>query len=274
MKRVVKELLFRIYLRPTDVFLVGHPKSGNTWLAYMLGIILRGGDPRAQITVANIGDFIPGIHGDDLAILKHRALPDPRVFRNEFPTYPHLYPRTIYMVRDPRSVLVSYYHHYRVTTGDSEMTLEAFVAKYLADGPIVTWEPGLARWDAQVAEWTNRAREASVMLVTYEALHEDRHAVLERVTRFCGIPSPGDAIAAAVERGSFEAMRSEEAQWGAQAYLLDGGQGYREAPGGTGWFFRQGRRDGWKNELSVNTRMAIEREFGPAMEALGYRPVD
>jgi hypothetical protein len=274
MKMTVKKLLFSAYLRPTDVFLVGHPKSGNTWLAYMLGIILRAGDPGGQITVANIGDFIPEIHGDDLGILKHRALPNPRVFRNEFPMFHHLYPRTIYMVRDPRSVLVSYYHHYRVTTADSEMTLEAFVAKYLADGPIVTWEPGLARWDTQVAEWTNRASEASVMIVAYEALHEDRRAALERVASFCGVQAPEDAIAAAVERGSFEAMRSEEARWGAQAYLLDGGQAYREAPGGTGWFFRQGLRDGWKDELPAKARTAIEREFGPTMEALGYRPND
>ena len=274
MKRTVKELLFRAYLRPTDVFLVGHPKSGNTWLAYMLAIILREGDPRGQITVANVGNFIPGIHGDDLGMLKHRGLSNPRVFRNEFPMFPHLYPRTIYMVRDPRSVLVSYYHHYRVTTADSEMTLEAFVAKYLADGPIVTWEPGLARWDAQVAEWTDRAREAPVMFVTYEALHDDRRAVLEKVTRFSRIPSTEDSIEAAVERGSFEAMRSEEAQWGAQAYLLDAGQAYREAPSRTGWFFRQGRRDGWKDELPAKARTAIEREFGSAMEIFGYRPLD
>ncbi len=273
-KRAVRELLFRANLRPTDVFLVGHPKSGNTWLAHMLGIILRAGDPEGQITVANIGDFIPGIHGDDLGILKHSALPDPRVFRNEFPNYPHVYPRTLYMVRDPRSVLVSYYHHYRVTTGDSEMSLDAFVAKYLADGPNLTWEPGLARWDTQVADWTQRARDSSVMVVSYEALHQDRPAVLKRVARFCRIPSPEAAIAVAVQRGSFEAMRSQEEQWGAQAYLLDGGEAYREAPGRTGWFFRQGRTDGWEDELPASARRAIEREFRPVMEALGYRPHD
>jgi len=270
MKRSVKQLLFRAYLRRRDVFLVGHPKSGNTWLAYMLGIILRAGDPGGQITVANIGDFVPGIHGDDLRILKYRSLPDPRVFRNEFPNHPNLYPRTVYMVRDPRSVLVSYYHHYRVTTDDTAMSLDAFVAKYLADGPILTWEPGLVRWDAQVAEWTDPAREASVMVVTYEALHQDRRAVLERVTRFCRIPFAEAAVAAAVQRGSFQAMRSEEERVGAQAYLLDGGEAYREAKGRTGRFFRQGRTDGWEDELPASARKAIEREFRPVMEALGY----
>lgn len=269
MKRAFKELLFSACLRPTDVFLVGHPKSGNTWFAYMLAIVLRGGDPEGSITVANLGEYVPAIHGDELAIRRYRGLPDPRIFRNEFPAHPDRYPRTVYVVRDPRSVLVSYFHHYRVTTGDNGMGLDAFVAKYLADGCILSWEP-LVRWDRQVAEWAERARESSAMMVTYEALHQDRRAVLEEVARFCQIPSPEQAIAVAVERGSFGAMRAEEAQWGAQAYLLDGGEAYRKSPGERGWFFREGRIDGWQEELPASTRRAIEDAFGPVMEALGY----
>src|SRR5947208_1389964 len=91
-KRPLKEWLFRASLRSSDVFLVGHPKSGNTWFAYMLAILLRGGDPEGRVTVANQGDVVPGIHGDDLDILRYRALLDPRVFRNEFPGLAHLYP--------------------------------------------------------------------------------------------------------------------------------------------------------------------------------------
>jgi len=270
-KRAIKELLFRTYLRPTDVFLVGHPKSGNTWLAYMIAIMLRAGDPEGAITVANLGEFVPAIHGDELAILRHRGLPDPRVFRNEFPSYPNRYPRTLYVVRDPRSVLVSYYHHYKVTTGDESISLDRFVAKYLADGCILNWEP-LVRWDKQVAGWMERARDASVMMVTFEALHQDRRAVLGKVATFCRIASPVHSIAVAAERGSFGAMRSEEEEWGAQAYLLDGSEAYRKRPGQGDWFFRQGRIDGWKDELPASARRAIESEFGPVMEALGYSP--
>ena len=269
-KRAIKELLFRNALRSTDVFLVGHPKSGNSWLAYMLAIMLRAGDPGGAITVANLGEFVPAIHGDDLAILKHRELPDPRAFREEFPTYPDRYPRALYIVRDPRSVLVSYFHHYRVTTGDETLSLDGFVAKYLADGCILDWEP-LVRWDKQVADWMERARDPSVMMVSFEALHQDRRAVLEEVAPFCGVASPEHAIDVAVERSSFATMRSEEEQWGAQAYLLDAGEAYRQNRRGRGdWFIRQGRIDGWKDELPIAARRAIEEEFGPVMERLGY----
>jgi hypothetical protein len=270
LKRAGKELLFRIALRSTDVFLVGHPKSGNTWLAYLLAIASRGGDPEGRITVANLGGVVPTIHGKDLDLLKYRELPPPRIFRQEFPTFAELYPTTLYIVRDPRSVLVSYYHHYVVTTG-GELDLETFVARYLADGSILGWEP-LVRWDEQVRAWMERARGSDrVMIVRYEDMHSDRRSVLEAVTRFCRIPAPPHVVDRAVERSSFGAMRSEEEQRGAEAYLLEGGVAYRDRPGR---FYRKGRIDDWKNELPAPTVRAIEKEFRGVMEALGYTTLE
>ena len=270
LRRAGKRLLFRIALRSTDIFLVGHPKSGNTWLAYLLAIATRDGDPEGRITVANLGSVVPTIHGRDLSLLRCRELPSPRLFRQEFPTFPELYPTTLYIVRDPRSVLVSYYHHYRVATG-SETDLATFVARYLADGSILDWEP-LVRWDEQVRTWMERARTNDrVMIVKYEDLHRDRRAVLEAVTRLCRIPAPPLVVDRAVERSSFGAMRSQEEQRGAEAYLLERGATYRERPGR---FYREGRIDGWKDELPITTARAIENEFLPVMEALGYMALE
>ena len=65
------EAIFRAHLRQTDVFLVGHPKSGNTWLAYMLAILMKDGDPEGEVTMANVGDFVPTIHERDSSIRRH-----------------------------------------------------------------------------------------------------------------------------------------------------------------------------------------------------------
>lgn len=270
LKRAGKALLFRMALRSTDIFLVGHPKSGNTWLAYLLAIVSRDGDPEGRISVANLGSVVPTIHGRDLAVFKYRELPSPRLFRQEFPTFPELYPTTLYIVRDPRSVLVSYYHHYRVKTG-RETDLASFVARYLTEGSIVDWEP-LVRWDEQVRAWLERSRSNDrVMIVKYEDMHRDRRSVLEAVTRFCRILAPPYAADRAVERSGFGEMRSEEEQRGAEAYLVEGGAAYRERPGR---FYREGRIDGWKDELPRPTVRAIEKEFGDVMEVLGYRTLE
>jgi hypothetical protein len=70
---------FRKYVRPTDVFMVGHPKSGNAWIAYMLAVILEDGDVGRQVTMANIGHFVPAIHGSDSQVSSYDALSDRRI---------------------------------------------------------------------------------------------------------------------------------------------------------------------------------------------------
>lgn len=252
--------MFRTSLRSTDVFLVGHPKSGNTWVAYMLAIVLEDGDTQSHVNLANVGDFVPIIHGTDSQISRFGALRDPRIFRNEWPVYPEHYPKTLYLVRDPRAVLVSYYHHYRVVTGDDATSLDSFIDMYLRDGCIRSWEPRLVRWDRQVAQWTGHAGPSYV--VKYESLHEDRRDVLEAIVRFCGFEPANGVIAAAVERGGFGAMRDVEGRSGAESY-----------PNGLqrrGRFLRRGRVDGWREELSPGAREAIESEFRPVMQQMGY----
>ncbi|MFQ5530433.1 MAG: sulfotransferase domain-containing protein, partial [Gemmatimonadota bacterium] len=113
----LREPGFRRCLRPTDVFLVGHPKSGNTWLAYMLAVLLSG-ERDHEVNLYNVGDFVPFVHGRDHEISKWEHLRNPRVFRNEYPLHRRLYPRILYIVRDPRSVLVSFWHMYRVMFDD------------------------------------------------------------------------------------------------------------------------------------------------------------
>jgi hypothetical protein len=263
-KARIKRWVFRASVRPTDVFLVGHPKSGNTWLAYMLAIATRGGDGDGQVTMANVGDTVPTIHGDDSKVFHHRSLPDPRIFRNERPSHPELYPRAVYLVRDPRAMLVSYYHHYRAKNDDDETDLDAFVVEYLSQGHVRDYHVGLRRWDAQVSEWLWRASWGPVMIVRYEDLHDDRRGMLDKILGFCGLSFPSEIVEAAVDRGSFDAMRRDEEEHGAESYPWEPGRGPR--------FLRKGRVDGWREELSPGSVRAIEREMGPTMEALGYAP--
>jgi sulfotransferase family protein len=255
--------LFQQHLRPTDVFMVGHPKSGNTWLAYMLAILLHK-DRDHLITLANIGRYIPVIHTKDTLIAEYGGLPDPRMFRNEWPIYPDLYPKIIYLMRDPRSALVSLYHMYRTIFDDRSMTLEAFLEEYLLYSRIrkKKW-PKLERWDRQVLDWAERAQhDERVILVKYEDMVENRQAVLEKVAAFAGIPFTEEDLLLATARGGFEAMRKDEEQHGAESY-----------PGeiaNRGRFIRRGEIDGWKQEMARHLSQRIEDEFTQAMKAAGY----
>ena len=261
---------FRRALRPTDVFLVGHPKSGNTWLAYMLAVFLSD-DRDGDVNLYNVGDHVPFVHGRDHEIAAWGHLPDPRVFRNEYPRHPHRYPGTLYLVRDPRAVLVSFWHMFATMFDDREVTLSRFVDGYLSGrSPFDTWHRHLRRWDRQVAAALRRAEDGErVCIVRFEDLVSDREAALRRVARFVGAVPAGDVpagtsarLSRAVARGSFEAMRDLEGRHGAEAYA--------GRARGEGRFVRRGRAEGWKDEMDPVDAARIEAAFGPVMERAGY----
>ncbi|WP_419943366.1 sulfotransferase domain-containing protein [Candidatus Palauibacter sp.] len=293
----LREPPFLRALRPTDVFLVGHPKSGNTWLAYMLAVFLSD-DQEGEVNLYSVGDYVPFVHGRDHEIAAYAHLPNPRVFRNEYPRHSRRYPGTLYLVRDPRAVLVSFWHMYVTMFGDRDMTLPAFVNGYLAGtAPFDAWHRHLVRWDRQVSAALRRAEGGDrILLARYEDFVEDREVALQRVAEFIGrapaecVPagtfvrnsvritpagaSAGDGgvaarassfearLSRAVTRGAFEAMKEVEDRHGAEAYV---GRARAE-----GRFIRRGRTDGWKEEMDPGVAARIETAFGPVMEQAGY----
>lgn len=255
--------MFARCLRETDVFLVGHPKSGNTWLAYMLAILLRR-DREERVTLANVGEFLPYVHGRDYRIRRYEALPDPRIFRNEDPQYPDLYPRTIYLIRDPRAALVSLWHMYRTMFDAGELTFGRFLDQYMrSDGIFDWWNSNLVRWDHQVSRALDQSEDdPAVLVVSYEDLVRDRGRGMKRIAGFLELGDEDEALDLAVRRGAFDAMRNVEDRHGAEAY--------RGRARGEGKFVRVGRIDGWRDEISPELADRIGGEFGPVMRRAGY----
>lgn len=255
---------FRRALRPTDVFLVGHPKSGNTWLAYMLAILLTR-DHDHRVTLVNVREYVPFVHGRDHLIARYQGLPDPRVFRNEYPRYWDLYPKIIYLMRDPRAALPSLWHMYQVMFDDRDLTLADFLTQYMAmDGIFLNWNRDLVRWDRQVQSILAEATASDrIHILTYEELVRDRLQCLKRLMRFTGIERSQSDLSLAVDRGAFGAMQALEDRFGAEAY--------RGKAAGQGRFVRVGKVDGWREDVDAALVARIEEEFAPVMTQVGYR---
>src|SRR5439155_14093272 len=49
----------RVEVRPNDVFLVSYPRSGNTWIRFLIGNLVCPDDP---VTFANVEQRIPSIY--------------------------------------------------------------------------------------------------------------------------------------------------------------------------------------------------------------------
>jgi hypothetical protein len=239
---------------PDDVFLVSFPKSGNTWTRFLVANLLY---PERNPSFGNINDLIP----DPEALSKRRMarIPRPRIIKSHQYFDPR-YPRVIYIVRDPRDVVLSRYHFHRkrrLISDDSP--LEPFVELFLTD----TTSP-YGSWSENVASWlSTRSGSDSFLLLRYEDMMAQTQSELAKVAKFLGVPVNSERIDQAVHNSSADTMRKlEKEQDGKWSTTKDT---RKDVP-----FVRAAKSGGWRSELPEPMVAKIETAWGPLMRHLGY----
>src|ERR1035438_7495975 len=107
---------------PDDTFLVSYPKSGNTWVRFLLANLIH---PNETVGFANINRLLPAPGVLSKRFLK--KLPRPRIMKSHEP-FDVRFRKVIYLVRDPRDVAVSEYHFdLKKRYIAADMSLEQFV---------------------------------------------------------------------------------------------------------------------------------------------------
>ena len=90
---------------PDDVFIVSYPRSGNTWMRFLVGELVF----QKEIDFHNLRELIPDIYIYGCTHSFLESLNRPRYIKSHEPYDPR-YPKVIYLVRDPRDVAISYYN--------------------------------------------------------------------------------------------------------------------------------------------------------------------
>lgn len=215
-------------LKEDDSYLVSYPKSGNTWVRHLI----------ADATSVHLNlDLVIG--EDNLNYLVTYSPRDKEVINNEFykkitdsnlkrvikshDKYKSAYPNVIYLIRDPKDVMASFYPYSVHRTKNFTGSFSSFIRdeKY-----------GLRQWFEHVNSWYN----VWSLLVFYEQLLNEPIDEVKKILEFLGIYDlKSKQIEKIVERNTINALRKKNPS--AQT-----NENYN--------FFRKGKTGDWKNHFS------------------------
>ena len=242
---------------PDDTFLVSYPKSGNTWARFLIANLMR---PNEKIDFSNVNRMIPGPE-----VTRNRELmrtPRPRIIKSHQYFDPR-YPRVIYIVRDPRDVVVSQYHFQRKRhVVADQFPLSEYVSRFVAGQTSF-----YGSWGEHAASWlATRYGRAGFLLLRYEDMVEDTARELTKIASFLGVSATPETIAQAVERSSADRMRTLEKS---QAQLFTSTKNTRQdIP-----FVRTAKAGGWRAALPEDLALQLDQAWGNLIQWLGYEPV-
>jgi hypothetical protein len=240
-------------LDPRDALIVSYPRSGTTWLRFVLAECLSGRG----------SEFDPDAHPVQYLGRHRRApgiLPDGGRLIYSHETLAVGDRRIVYIVRDPRAVALSEYR-WLTRRRLAPATMDAFIDEFVRgrSNPWGSWGDHVRTWTASTA-----ASNGHLELVHFEALRSETERVTADVVRFLGADVDTATIASAVRNNALDEMRAKEERAPDRAFA----KGVRrDVP-----FVAGGAVSGWTEHLSAEHRRRIERAFAEPMRAMGYQP--
>lgn len=223
-------------------YALGFPKSGTGWVNRMLVDYLE----------------LPGLR------LKHRKLPalSPCVIKmHRFLKGDGIKNRTIYIMRDPRDVVVSYYWHVLRKGGAGQRDVESTMRVTMTQENIQQNLPAmieylqLGRCGAKAySHHIAHALANNYIIIKYEDLLNDCFNTLsEALSRLSGVTVNEDRLRETVSRHTFEAETGRP-------------QGVA-APDN---YIRKGISGDWKNYFTDEAIRVLDKYCGETMVKLGY----
>ena len=230
--------------------IASYPRSGNTWFRFLLANILTGetagfesiNRAAPQMGLQAIGR--PLLPGEGRLVKTHEP------WRRE-------YGRAVYLVRDLRDVMLSYYTRGKALGLMPGTTFDEFLPRFL-EGKFCA----VGSWADHVRSWVESplAARGGVLVVRYEDLRGDTLAELEKLLAFLGCAVDAGAIEKAVAANSLEQMRAQE----------DRSRYFPRGADGSGRFVREGAIGGWREKLTPAQAALVDQHAGPELARMGY----
>lgn len=186
-------------LKAEDVFIASFPRSGNTWMRFVLADIFAG----ERISFRSVEEIMPGVGHHEGAPGYARG--GGRLIKTHEPWRPE-YRRGVYLVRDVRDVLMSYYRMHQSLQPD--LALDTFVDRFVR-GQV----DGYGSWQDHVEGWLGAAGNGcDLLVIRYEDLRADPIPEFQKAAAFVGTEVDADRVQRALDDNSVENLREREQQ--------------------------------------------------------------
>lgn len=226
-----------------DIFLVSYPRSGNTWVRFLLANLMK--SEGESIDFHNVHEYVPEIGRNNDLI---KEMPSPRIIKSHTPK--RNYPRVIYLVRDGRDVYVSYFH-YRLNQLPDGYTFQKFLRRE---------DHFPCLWSDHVKSWLySDEKNLDLIKIYYEDLLQNTAMELKKIVDFTGINTFEARIKEAVNASNIDRMREIDQKKGRKYNLTD-----------TKNFIRKGVHGDWHTYFTDSDKDYFKKRAGELLIQLGY----
>ena len=254
LRRVVRPLTARLRfvgVRPDDVLIASYPRSGSTWIRFLLTEIMM----RQPAEWPLVNRVIPdaGGHGEAPAVLSGGG----RLIKTH-DRFVGPCRRAVYIVRDVRDVVLSEYR-WELRDGVRRTLDEQIELTLRSRTPMSLF----GSWRDHVTYWlgTDAARRGDLLVIKFEEFRQDPVAKLREVLGFLGLDTTAPEIDAAIANNSVEKMRDRE-EHAVDAGISSGDPRYP--------WIGQGAVMGWRTKLTPEQAQRLSVGAGDVLSRLGY----
>ncbi|XP_070558512.1 sulfotransferase 1C4-like isoform X2 [Ptychodera flava] len=240
-------------VRKDDVYIVTYPKSGTTWTQEIASLV-RGSDDLEETDKLPLDTRIPFLEmvQPEPVYKLLESVESPRYIKSHLPKrlLPqgmfHMKPKVIYVARNPKDVLISYYE-FKLHPWGWEEYFNNFLKGNVIHGC----------WFENIAYWWQHRNDDNILFLFFEDMKNDLKGSVRKISNFLDKPLDENTLDEITRRSSFDVMKQNKSAnvrvpFGEKAQML-----------------RKGKVGTWGSRLTPEESQAIDETFKARLAEIG-----